>query len=199
MFLYPLAIPFYARCIAWLTNYSFKGNSHRTDVCPLNSGVRPATHSGIQMQVARSRVATICLVLIAASQTSAADWKPLSHLDTTPGGGPGAQVEYDAATFTRTGEGVAVWERFTYDSPKAISGTPVSVVMVLNHYNCKTQTYYASSFRVFNTDGALIYSTDQPDAPRPLSPSSEGYYKLALFCKRSNKSSQPRRPQSPLA
>ena len=22
-------------------NYSFKGNSHRTDVCPLNSGVRP--------------------------------------------------------------------------------------------------------------------------------------------------------------
>ena len=24
-------------------NYSFKGNNHRTDVCPLNSGVRPQT------------------------------------------------------------------------------------------------------------------------------------------------------------
>ena len=25
------------------SNYSFKGNSHRTDVCPLNSGVRPTS------------------------------------------------------------------------------------------------------------------------------------------------------------
>jgi len=137
----------------------------------------------------------VAFLFASGSFGSSPDWRPITHLDSTLGGGPGAQLQYDAATTQRAGSRVTVWERVIYDSPKTIDGVEVSVMAVRYTYDCAAHVFSTNSIRAYNGTGKILYSTDTPDVPRPLVPSQVGFDYLALFCRkpaRPNNSFKPK-------